>query len=220
MARRRNAQGGGALVLIGVVLAAVAFLGPFVVASWSIFNELRARRFRGAATAGDLIAASERSTLSSSETEMADLEHAASSLYRDGDDDGLQRRMDARRFDARNARGRYLNHALEQIESQYQAAAARQEALKALLEARINAWLEARSSLVGARSGLIVFVCVFVALVIKQAPAASGPFSFYRLMFGLEGDGTARVNASIAATIVSGLVGWVAAKVSRASLAA
>lgn len=219
MARRRNSQGGGILIALGLIVAAVAFLGPFAIAGWSIFSEIRARRFGGASRAADLISSSERARVTAFEAELAGLERLHADVYAEGDAEGLLRRVDTKRFDARNLKGRNLNQALEQVEAQYAEIAASRDGLKEDLEARINAWLAVRAGLVAARVALVIFIAVFVFSFVSQAPQAEG-FSVSRLMFGIDGDNAARIAASLGATITAGIFGWIGGAITRKSLAA
>ncbi len=88
------------------------------------------------------------------------------------------------------------------------------------MERRIEAWLRARSGLVGARAGLLAFVGVFVAMTVSRAQSAGETLSPALLLFGNGADGTDRVLASAGATLTAAFTLWIASAATRSSLAA
>lgn len=220
MASRRNNQGAGILIAIGLVVAAVAFMGPFALAIWALVKEAKALRYGGARKSADIIADSERDAVRRAEGELSALYSEAVEIQHRGDQLGLIRRLEGSRFDARNRQARDLNDALDRNEAETLALKLRLADYRADLSARLEGWLGARSGRAAARAALLTFVIVFMVMLLGQMETLGGPVSLGRILFGATGDGGARSVSSLIATIVGLLAGWIAGVVRRSSLSA
>jgi hypothetical protein len=220
MASRRDNKGTGILIAIGLIVTAIAFLGPFAIAIWALVNEAKALRYGGARKAGDIISASERDALGRANAEFSALRSSAAEVHTRGDRLGLLRRMEGSRFDARNRQARDLNDQLDRIEDEIADLSRRFGDYQAMLSSRLEAWLSARSGRAAARVALLAFVAVFVFVLLGQMEALGGPVTLPRVLFGAPGDGAARAAASLTGTVTALLAGWGAGMVRRRSLAA
>lgn len=214
MARRRNTGGNPIGVAILLALAAMAVVGPFAVAGWLIYNEVRARKYRGASKAVDLIAADERAALAQYDFRLAALDQDMRELQAEGDLAGFTRRGDGW-FDARRVEARELNLQLGHLQAVRQELAIAAEELKSVLAERMEVWVRTRSGLIGARAGLLVFVGAFIWAVFASSPDVPG---VAELLFGGSGDGGARAVASAGATVAAALASWIAGSATRAAL--
>jgi hypothetical protein len=220
MASRRNNQGAGILIAIGLIVAAVAFLGPFAIALWVLIKEAKAFRYGGARKAADIISADERDALGRAEAEIAALRTDAAEIQYRGDQLGLQRRLEGSRFDARNRQSRDLNAQLDHIEGEIAALSLRLGDYQAQLSSRLEAWLRAITGRAAARVALLAFMTAFAVVMLGQIETLGGSASLSRLLVGAPGDGSARAAASLLATLIALVAGWIAGAVRRASLAA
>ncbi len=220
MASRRSNQGAGILIAIGLIVAAVAFMGPFAIAIWALIKEAKALRFGGAAKPSDIISAAERDAVDRAEAELAGLRLRADEIQRRGDQLGLLRRLEGSRFDARNRQARDLNDQLDRLEAETTALSLRFGDYQQGLSARLEAWLGARSGRAAARAALVTFVVAFVVMLLGQLEALGGPVTLGRVLVGAPGDGGVRALSSLGATLLALLAGWIAGAVRRASLAA
>lgn len=217
MARRRSSNGNPLLGLIAIVFAALAVVGPFVVALWLIASEFRARRFIHVRQAVDVVPAAERNQLDEMDRALKALEERERRIYQAGDAAGLMRRTEEG-FDGRSPRARPLNDQLEQLAYQRGTVQAEREALMDQLGGVVDRWIAARSRVVGARAGLVVFVVTFVAALrgmsgeLMPSPAISG------LLFGTGTDSADRIAASAIATVAAGLAIAVASSINRSSI--
>lgn len=220
MARRRDSKGGGLILLIGFVIAAVAFLGPFAIALWVLIREGMALRFGGASRAADILASSEREALAHGEAAISDLQARAAAVQARGDKLGLLRRLEGSRFDARNRQARDLNDQLDWIDEQLADLGQRFGEYQSGLFARLEAWLKVRAGQTAARAALVSYIAVFVTVLLHQLGPIGHGVILSRIFVGAEGDGAARTMASFTATVVALLVGWLAGIFKRRSLSA
>jgi hypothetical protein len=220
MARRRDSKGTGILIAIGLVVAAVAFLGPFAIALWVLVGEARALRYGGASKPADIISTSEREAIASGEAALGVLQSNAAAVHARGDRLGLLRRMEGSRFDARNRQGRDLNDQLDMIDGQLADLGYRFGVYQGRLSSRLEGWLSARSGQTAARAALLTYLAVFVVILLSQLDTSGAGASVSRIMFGTASDGAIRTMASFAATLAGLGVGWLAGTVRRQSLAA
>ncbi len=217
MARRRSDKGGGILIVIALIVAAVAVVGPFFIAGLAIVSEFRARRYRSASRASQLITREEQAELDRLETQVAAIDHRAQNIEREGWSRGLPRRTDGW-FDGRNGDGRDLNYRLEALASERASASAACEALKDRLGARMDGWLGARAGVIGARTGLMVFVALFTVLTASRLSEHGGALTLPLLMFGSGADGGDRMAASAIATVAAALALWMARSIAKSAL--
>lgn len=217
MARRRNDTGSVLLIFVAVVVAAVAVVGPFLIAGLEIIAEIRSRGTRSVTRASELISRAERDQIDLLEQRIGKITQRRNAIELRGDAAGLQRRSDGW-FDARNTDGRDLNLQLEQLEAEKNDAVRALEVLKDQLSGRMSAWLGLRGDLIGARSALLVFVSIFVALTVSRLKSHGLPLSIPILLFGSGSDGSDRIFASALATLAAGLALWVGRSVARAAL--
>lgn len=218
VAKRRTDKGSALLLVFLLILAAIAVIGPFVIAGWTIFAELRARKFRGADRASQLITTDENAALSRYESELAGREARRQRVLNEGLSSGFLRRQDGW-FDERNPRARDLNFELRSLEREQLGISADFEAFKGKLSARIDQWLTARSSVVGMRAAIIVFVVAFVLLTIGRLSDHSSAVNLSTIMFGNGADGSDRIVASGVATAAAALAMWIARSIARSALA-
>lgn len=219
MARRKD-SGNPVLAVIALALAAVAVMGPFLISGWVIFSEVRAWRYRHASRPSHLVTPAERAELEACEAHLAHLRAQMSDLVSLGRDQGFAHRDSDGLFDARNPAARDLNHRIEDLAYQCEDARNRLAAVRAPLEARMEGWTHARSSLIGARSALVAFVAVFVAILVADVQATGAALTASTLMFGAGADGGERLMASGVATLAAGLAAWIGGSVTRGSIAA
>ena len=217
MARRRTDKGNALLVFIALVVAAVAVIGPFVIAGWTIMAELRARKFRSAHRASQLITAEEKAEIARGETRLAALAQYQQDILSNGLASGLQQRQDGW-FDARNTQARDLNFQLEALAKQEAEVFSAYEALKDRLGARIETWLTAQTNLIGMRVAIVVFVGLFAALTVGRLSEHGDLVNISAVLFGLGTDGSDRIMASAIATAAAGVGMWIARSLSRAAL--
>jgi hypothetical protein len=219
MARRKSSAGSGLGMAVLLALAALAVAGPFLIAGWSLFNEMRARRYRGTARVADLVSGDERHAIEAREQRIDGLEAGIRRVEAEGDRQGLARRADGA-FDARSAKGRDLNRQIEGLRREQADLLGDLAQIRGPVERRIEAWLRARSGLVGARAGLLAFVGVFIAMTASRAQSAGETLGPALLLFGNGADGADRVLASAAATLAAAFTLWIASAATRSSLAA
>jgi len=213
MAKRRGGGGEVVLLIIAAIVAAIAFAGPFVIAGWAIFTELRARRYRSATRARDVLEAAELSQFEHCETQLRTLEAEAARLDAQGIGMGLIHRADGG-FDERNVKARGLNARLAEVQRRYMDARVEHDAVQQRLESKMSRWLRARSSVVGARAGLITFVIVFALAALNRSPGANTDGAFLGM------DPGARLMVSLLATAAAGVAIWIGSSTARGSLAA
>jgi hypothetical protein len=217
LARRRSDKGGGILLLIAIVVAAVAVIGPFVIAGLTIFAELRARGYRSASRASQLVSSDEKAELNRWEMRISVIEQRAQAIENAGWARGLPRRADGW-FDARNSDGRELNHQLEALAAERANVGASYEALRDQLTARMNSWLSARTGLIGARVALVVFVGIFTFSTVGRQDGHGTGLTLPLLMFGSGSDGADRMAANAVATMTAGLALWMAKSIAKRAL--
>ncbi|WP_041373543.1 hypothetical protein [Phenylobacterium zucineum] len=217
MARRRKDQGGGIFVLIGLLLAAIALIGPFVIAGWAILAELKARRFSQGRRASDLISPAEAAEIGAWELRLRALEDEAAAIEQDGDGRGLARRADGL-FDARSTEGRSLNLELEALAREHALSSSGLEAVKARVAGRMGDWLKARSTVIGTRAALVTFAGVFAVMTLSRLNETGVAFSVSTLLYGSGADGGERILASAVATAAAAAALLIARSSARASL--
>lgn len=201
MARRKTTAGDlgclAAIILIGVF----AVLGPFALACWCIFAELRALAHRGAASVHDVLSDQEKLELNAAESRVRQLEAEYSQTLQRGVSLGFAQRQDGL-FDARRPQARAMNAVLERLRLQHEHASARNDEVLSRLGGRMTAWLNARSGLIGARAALVTFVVCFVGFV----AVGGGPLDLHSLMFGGAAADGSRLGASFGAMSVAVVV--------------
>jgi hypothetical protein len=217
LARRRSEAGGVILLLVAMVIAAVACVGPFFIAIWAIVAELRAREFRSAGRASQLISEDERLELGRWETQLSQIDQRIGIIHHHGSAQGLARRTDGW-FDERNGDGRRLNQQLQILFDERGRVAQSAELLKNKLARRMENWLTAHTSVIGTRVGLLVFVSIFAAMTVNRLNANGADWTLPTLMFGSGSDGSDRLVASAVATAAAVLTLWMAKLMARASL--
>lgn len=183
MTRRQRDKATGYLVLLGLALAAAAFLGPFAVAGLLILNEFKARRL---ASGGydDAV----------SRGELATLQRRTDEVFASGVQAGLVQRADGL-FDGRKFDARRVNAELESLLGRL-----------AQLQASRASWVTVRSNQLAARAALLAFVGVFVWLTVDRLSAAAPGATMGSIMFGTGSDGADRATASCIATICAALI--------------
>jgi hypothetical protein len=110
---------------------------------------------------------------------------------------------------------RTLNHHLEGLLMDLQTAKVGLEAVQSRLSRRMDDWLNARASLVGARVGLIVFIAVFIGVAVYSGAS----LSVSALLFGVGQDAGGRFLASLTAVAVALAAIFIARSTARSSLA-
>nr|QQZ48900.1 hypothetical protein JKL49_16575 [Phenylobacterium glaciei] len=130
------------------------------MSGWLIFNELRGRKFKGAASAAAVLSPAEIGALQEFDARVAALDAEMLDLQAQGVRAGYGRRNDGW-FDGRRVEARELNLQLGHLAESRAQVSADAEGLRSALAVRMESWLAARSGLVGARSGLIAFIVVF-----------------------------------------------------------
>jgi hypothetical protein len=218
LARRRNDKGSGILLLIAIVVAAVAVIGPFFIALWAIIAELNAKRFRSGSRASQLISPSEKAKLAQCEAQLDQVDQQASAILHAGLARGLPTRSDGM-FDARNSEGRELNYRLEALSDDRARWTESRDALRDQLAERTEGWLKARAGVVGTRVGLVAFVSIFTLMTASRLSEHGLALTMPLLMFGSGTDGADRIVASGVATVAAGLALWMARAIARAALA-
>jgi hypothetical protein len=218
LARRRNDKGSGILLLIAIVVAAVAVIGPFVIALWAIVAELNAKRFRFANRASQLISPNEKAKLVQCEAQIFQIDQQASAILHSGLARGLPTRSDGL-FDARNSEGREFNYRLEALSDDRARWVESRDALKDQLAERQDGWLKARAGVVGTRVGLVAFVSIFTLMTASRLSEHGLTLTMPLLMFGSGTDGADRILASGVATVAAGLALWMARSFARTALA-
>ena len=219
MARRRNQQTNPFLAVVVLIVAAVAVIGPFFVAGWALFSEVRARRFSHIRNVDQLIPSDARAQLGRFESRLSRIDGEISRLYDRGLSAGLMRRADGL-FDARATAARTLNDQLDRLGQQRAMVDLEMSAVKDGLGQKIDVWIRARSQLVGARAGLVVFVVLFVGLICGPLAGLSGPATAAEVLFGGGEGGPNRILASALATAGAGLAMWIGTSINRASISA
>ncbi|WP_300578169.1 hypothetical protein [Phenylobacterium sp.] len=198
-----------------LLVAALAFLGPIVLAVWTILAELRAKSHKGAQTAREVLTDQERATLSKYEGRLEAIRREYGRLDRKGDMAGLARRQDGR-FDARNVAARQLNAELGDLEARHAALQAEYDGVSNSLATRMEKWLNARARVVGSRAALLTFAIAFTVIVAANG-ASLAPGA---LLFGTGQDGGVRTWASACAVVVAAIVYWTTASATKKSLVA
>lgn len=198
MAGRRATRGDVGCLAFVLLAALLAVLGPFALACWCVFAELRALAHRGAASVHDVLTDQEKSDLHAAERRMQALDAQYDQMLQRGFASGFVQRADGM-FDARQPQARSLNTLLEQLQTQRDQAMRTYDEVMGRLGKRMNAWLTAKAGLIGARAALVTFVACFVGFVAM----AGGRLDLFSLMFGSDTEGGARLGASFGAMLVA-----------------
>lgn len=220
MARQRKDTANPFLILLALALAAVAVIGPFLIAGWMVVCEHRAWRYRHASRPSQLITAQERAQVEACQAQVDHLEAQISELLNHGDNIGFQRRDADGLFDARNTGARDLNRRIEDLAYRRAEAQATLSATREPLAARMDGWTLARSRVVGARFALVTFVTGFIGILMVGAQDSGQALTLSGLMFGSGADGGERLLASGVATLAAGVAAWIGGSITRASIAA
>lgn len=216
MAKRKTSAADIGCVAVVALLAALAILGPLALAVWSVFCELRARRYRHVRSLQDVLSVDEQVTLEQAEQQLRQYEDRIGQAMHQGIASGFARRNDGL-FDARRSQARDLNAMIEALQNQRDMALAQFDQVQGSLGRKLGSWLNAMSSLAGARAGVVAFILSFVAITAM----AGGSLTPSDLLFGGAADEPgARLGASLLSVGIAALAMFAAGSISRSSLAA
>lgn len=216
MAKRKTTAGDVGCLAVVILIAALAVLGPFAIAVWCVFCELRARRYRHVRVIGDVLTADEQAAFAQAERQVDQYDQQIAKALRRGDQAGYTRRADGL-FDGRRVDARNLNQMIETLQHQRDNARAHLDHLQSTLGRKLGQWLTAVSSLAGARAAVITFIVSFI-LVMALAGESLAPAD---LLFGdPNGEPGARLGVSFLSVGLAGLAMFVVGSRRRAALAA
>lgn len=215
MARRKATGAEAGCFGILILIAILAVVGPIALACWCIIAELRALGHRGARSVHEVLTPQEQAELRWADRQLENADVAVQRTLQSGLAAGFATRADGM-FDARKYAARDLNMVLEDHLLRRHSAMVQRDAIYVRLGSRMDAWLNARADVVGARAAIISFIIAFVVMVAAQdrslQPAA--------LLFGAGQDAGSRLAASLTAIACAVVVFLIARSRTRASLAA
>ncbi|KQP45385.1 hypothetical protein ASF31_09435 [Brevundimonas sp. Leaf280] len=215
MARRKSTGAEAGCFGILILIAILAVIGPLALACWCIIAELRALGHRGARSVHEVLTPQEQAELLWADRQLEDADVAVQRTIQSGLAAGLVTRADGM-FDERKYAARNLNMVLQDGLLRQSSAMAQREAIYSRLGGRMDAWLNARAGVVGARAGIISFVVAFVIMVAVQ----DGSLQPAALLFGTGQDAASRLAASLTAIACAVVVLLITRSTARASLAA
>lgn len=215
MAKRKATAGDLGCLAAILLVAVLAVLGPLALACWCLFAEIRALAYRGVRSLDDVLSSEEKRELENAERIVEALDAKISQTLQRGLASGFAQRADGM-FDARRPQARAMNAVLDTLYTQRTNAVYSSEEVMRRLCGRMNAWLAARSGLIGARAAIVAFVICFIGIV----AATGGRLNLSALLFGdVTGSGS-RLGGSLGAMTIAILVLLVAQSVAKKSLAA
>lgn len=196
-----------------VLIAVVAVLGPLALACWCVFCEIRAWGHGAHEDIDAVLTDQEAAELQRARQIVQGLEADIDHAFRRGFSQGFELRADGL-FDARRPGARAANSLLSQLIRDRDGARWGLDAVQRRLDQRMLAWLNARTSLVGARAGLIVFIIAFIG-VVAYSGASLTPEA---LLFGTGQDAGGRLAASLTAIGCALVAVFIGRSIARASL--
>jgi len=216
MAKRKTTAADVGCFAVLALLAALAIIGPLALAIWSVFCELRARRYRHVRSLQDVLSVDEQEILKQAEQRLQHYEGRIQQAMQQGVASGFTRRADGL-FDARRFQARDLNATIMALQDRLDLEQAQFDQIQGALGRKLDAWLNVMSSRAGARAGVIAFILSFVAITAM----AGGSLSPSDLLFGssLEEPG-ARLGTSLLSVSIAAVLMLATGSISRSSLAA
>lgn len=197
-----------------VLVAVLAFLGPFALAVWSVICELRALFGKSANSIQEVLNDEEVAELDIAEDRVSRVNLEINGKLQQGLAAGCFQRADGL-FDERRQVARSINIALEGLLLQRRGVEGQRDLIRQRLAQRVSKWLDARSSLFASRAALLTFVITFAGCLITTG----GSHSIAGLLFGEPGASSARMGASLLAITVAIIVMLITRSSVRASLA-